>query len=310
MSNCSFKEVNDFMSSIYLVIYIPTFVVGLILNSLALVVFCVMLKKWTESTIYMTNLALMDLLLLLPLPFKMHASMNKWSSDKKTACSFLESLYFVSMYGSIFTIMCISVDRYIGIKHPFKAKVLRSPKKALIVCIVIWVAVWAGTAPVYGFHSEQEPGADVFRCFHGFSKDSWSIPVILNLEIIGFLIPMLVMVFCTIQIIITLKKSEQNRENSQAGIRIIYANLFVFLVSFTPSHLGIFLQFLVRRDFIEDCSSKLNISLFVQVTMCLANVTCCLDAICYYFITKEIRSTSGSFRRSRSHRINSTTTEV
>uniref|UniRef100_W5MAM3 G protein-coupled receptor 55 n=1 Tax=Lepisosteus oculatus TaxID=7918 RepID=W5MAM3_LEPOC len=311
MNNCSYDAVNTFANSLQLVVYIPTFALGLILNSLALFVFCIQLRKWTESTIYMTNLSLMDLLLLLSLPFKMHASQNEWSVNKKMFCTFLESLYFVSTYGSIYTIMCISIDRYIAIKHPFKAKVLRSPKKALIVCAVIWVVVWTGTSPVYSFHKDKD--ANLLRCFHGFSEESWNPAVIINLEIFGFLIPMLVMVFCSIQIIRTLKQSQRNpdMQNNKTCIRIIYANLFVFLVSFTPSHLGIYLQFLVRQNYFKECNTTEKISLFVQITMCLANITCCLDAICYYFITKELRSSSkDNIRRFRSHRVNTIMTEA
>lgn len=54
---------------------------------------------------------------------------------------------------------------------------------------------------------------------------------------------------------------------------------------------------------IEDCGSKAGISLFIQVTMCLSNITCCLDAACYYFIAHEVRNSKKSFRLSRtSHR--------
>ncbi|KYO19964.1 hypothetical protein Y1Q_0021898 [Alligator mississippiensis] len=55
------------------------------------------------------------------------------------------------------------------------------------------------------------------------------------------------------------------------------------------AHLGILLQFLVRQHIIVDCSMKQKISLFIQVSMMLANINCCLDAIGYYFITKEFR---------------------
>ncbi|TNN37797.1 G-protein coupled receptor 55 [Liparis tanakae] len=47
---------------------------------------------------------------------------------------------------------------------------------------------------------------------------------------------------------------------------------------------------------IEDCGSKTRISLLVQTTMCLSNITCCLDALCYYFIAHEVRSPKHGFR--------------
>lgn len=232
------------MKYLELVIYIPIFVFGLILNVVALFVFCVILRKWTESTIYMTSLALMDLLLLFPLPFKMHASNHLWPASLHPLCSVLESLYFVGIYGSIYTIMCIAVDRWVAICHPFKAKQLRSPKAALGICVGVWLLVLVAISPtIYRF---REVGQKEFHCFHSFSEKGWSPVVIVCLQVFGFLVPALVVVYGSVQTIWALQQSGQNSPQSRACVKIIYSSLSAFLLPFTPSHLGIFLQFLVR----------------------------------------------------------------
>ncbi|XP_074860711.1 G-protein coupled receptor 55-like [Carettochelys insculpta] len=281
---CYFDHIEIIMKYFELVIYIPTFIFGLILNLLALWVFCRFWKKWPESSVYMINLAFTDLLLLLSLPFKIYYSMQmgQWS-----LCSFMESLYFVNMYGSIFLIACISLDRYIAIKHPLKAKILRSPRRACITCCCIWVIIWLGSIPIYNFKN-----TDNFRCFHNMSDQTWGMSVILPVEIFGFLIPLTVMVYCSVKIIQTLlnHNHQGKRQADQVTIaQTIAANLIVFIVCFTPAHLGIFLQFLVRQHIIVDCTMKQSITLFVRMAMCLANVSCCLDAFCYYFAAKEFR---------------------
>lgn len=246
-SNCSFSAVDNLMKSLELVIYVPIFVVGFIFNILALFVFCVSLRKWTESTIYMTSLALMDLLLLLPLPFKMHATNHLWSAHLQPVCSVLESLYFFGIYGSIYTIMCIAMDRWVAICHPFKAKQLRTPKAALGTCIAVWGLVLAVIFPTtYQF---RQAGQTNFHCFHRFSDKGWSPPVIICLQVFGFLGPALVVIYCSVQTIWALKVSGQRSPTSQACVKIIYSSLSAFLVPFTPSHLAIFLQFLVRLRF-------------------------------------------------------------
>uniref|UniRef100_A0A8D0HI72 G protein-coupled receptor 55 n=1 Tax=Sphenodon punctatus TaxID=8508 RepID=A0A8D0HI72_SPHPU len=281
---CSFDHIDSLMKKLQLVISIPILIFGLSLNLLAICIFCCFLKKWTESSIYMVNLAFADLLLLLSLPFKMYFSREggQWS-----LCMLTKALYFVNMYGSIFIIASISMDRYIAINHPFKAKLLRSPKKAWVVCGFIWIIVWLSSIPIYDFHN-----TDKVSCFHNMSDKAWGIPTILSVEIFGFLIPLTVVAYCSIKIIQTLlryKKEGEMLAEQMACVRIIAANLMVFIVSFTPVHLGIFLQFLVRQHVIVDCSVKQGISFFLQMTLCLANVNCCLDAICYYFAAKEFR---------------------
>lgn len=236
------------MKALELVIYIPIFVFGLILNIMALLVFCVFLRKWTESTIYMTSLALMDLLLLFPLPFKMHATNHRWSSYLQPLCSGLENLYFVGIYGSIYTIMCIAVDRWVAICHPFKAKTLRSRKVALGTCVAVWILVLAVAAPnIHRFRDDEDK---TFHCFHRFSENGWRPPLIICLQIFGFLIPALVLIYCSVLTIWALKQSGQNSPQSKACVKIIYSSLSAFLLPFTPSHLAIFLQFLVRQTLI------------------------------------------------------------
>ncbi|XP_051989318.1 G-protein coupled receptor 55-like [Xyrauchen texanus] len=308
-NNCSTNAVDNLTKTLDLVIYVPILVFGLPLNIIALFVFCHLLRKWTESSIYMTNLALMDLLLLLQLPFKIHATHHMWAPDKRLFCSFLESLYFVGMYGSIYTIACIALDRYIAIKHPFRAKQVRSRKTAVIACILIWVFVMVAISPIYTFR-EDTPNKVNFRCFHGFSNKGWTTAIIVCLEFFGFLLPAFVLVLCSAQSVHTLKASKSSNPKRQAGVRIIYSSLAAFLIPFTPCHLAILLQYLVRNDFLLDCKHQENIALFIQVSMSLANMTSCLDALCYYFIAKEVRSTKKTVRLSISRARATSTSEV
>ncbi|KAJ8011810.1 hypothetical protein DPEC_G00062110 [Dallia pectoralis] len=298
-TNCSFQGVDKLMEPLQLIIYVPIFVLGTVLNTLALIVFCFVFRKWTESTIYMTNLALMDLLLLAPLPFKMHATNHSWHAQYSTHCSFLEGLYFVGMYGSIYTIACIAVDRWVAICHPFRAKQLRSPRMALGTCVGIWLLVLVATSPVYGF---REQGNEDFYCFRKFSEKGWNPALIGCLLSFGFLGPAMVLVVCSAQAILALRQSGQESPKRRTCVMIIYSSLFAFLVPFTPSHVGILLQFLVHQGVIEDCMAKTKISLLLQVTMSLSNITSCLDAFCYYFIASEVRNSKQriSFRLSRS----------
>ncbi|KAM9322376.1 G-protein coupled receptor 55 [Pholidichthys leucotaenia] len=299
-SNCTTAPVDNLMRYFELVIYIPVFLLGVILNVAALLVFCVVLRKWTESTIYMTSLALIDLLLLFPLPFKMHAANHEWPPNLQQLCSLLESLYFFGIYSSIYTIMCIAMDRWVAICHPFRARQLRSPKMAMGACVGVWVLVVAAIFPtIFRF---RKPVQKNFHCFHEFSKDGWSPEVIICLEVFGFLLPALVVIYCSVQIIWTLQQSGQHSPQSRACVKIIYSSLSAFLVPFTPSHIGILLQFLVHQDQIQDCDTKVGISLFIQLALCLSNITCCLDAVCYYFTAREVRNAKHTFRRSISQR--------
>ncbi|XP_009903106.2 G-protein coupled receptor 55 [Dryobates pubescens] len=280
---CAFTDVDKLAKTLQFGISIPTFVLGLLLNTLALLVFCCFWKKQTKTSVYMINLALADMLLILSLPLKLYYSVTEAPG---LLCAFIQSLYFVNMYVSIFVIVCITIDRYICIRHPFEGRANQSPKWAILICGFIWAVAWLCSSPLYVFQDKT-----CLKCFHNMSDNTWSIPMIVSVEIFGFLIPLTVMVFCCAQNIWTLlnhKSQAESMVESSSSLRVIM-NLVVFLVCFTPIHLGICLQCLVRQHVIKDCSLKQTISLFIQVSMTLANLNCCLDAIFYYFAATEFR---------------------
>ncbi|NXB37925.1 GPR55 protein, partial [Eulacestoma nigropectus] len=282
--NCSFTAIDSLAWTMQLGISIPTFILGLVLNTLALSVFCRFWRKQTKTSVYMISLALADVLLLLSLPLKLYSSVTMVPG---LLCSFIQAPYYVNTYTSIFIIVCITVDRYICIRHPFEGRANQSPRWAVLICCFIWAAAWICSTPIFVFHKKE-----LITCFHNMSDQTWSVPFIVSVEIFGFLIPLAVMVFCSAQTIwILLNHKSQAKKNVEesGSLRVIVINLVVFLVCFTPVHLGICLQCLVRHDVIVDCSLKQTISLFLQVSMTFANLNCCLDAIFYYFAAKEFR---------------------
>ncbi|XP_045723280.3 G-protein coupled receptor 55 [Mirounga angustirostris] len=298
--NCSFRDVDELMKTVQLVVHIPTFLLGLLLNVLAIRGFSTFLKKrWPDyaaTSIYMINLAIFDLLLVLSLPFKM--ALSNVRASLPFFCTLVECFYFISMYGSVFTICFISLDRFLAIQYPFLVSHLRSPRKILGICCTIWVLVWAGSIPIYSFHGKVEK----YTCFHNMSDGTWSAKVFFPLEVFGFLLPMGVMGFCSsrsIHILVGRRDLTRDWVQQKACIWTIAASLAVFVVSFLPVHLGFFLQFLVRNGFIVQCSAKQNISLFLQLSMCFSNINCCLDVFCYYFVIKEFRMDIMAHRPSR-----------
>ncbi|XP_054138962.1 G-protein coupled receptor 55 [Melozone crissalis] len=281
--NCNFTAIDNLAWSVQLGLSIPTSILGLVLNIPALCVFCSFWRNQSKTSVYMISLVLADILLLLSLPLKLYFSA---AEAPGLLCSFIQAPYFVNTYISIFIIVCITVDRYTCIKHPFEGRANQSPRWAVVICCFIWAVAWICSIPIFVFQ-KKEPR----RCFHNMSSQTWSVPYIVSVEIFGFLIPLAVMVFCsaqTIWILLNRNTHDKKKEEEESGsLRVIVINLVVFLVCFTPVHLGILLQCLVRQHVIVGCRVRQTISLFLQVSMTFANLNCCLDAIFYYFAAKE-----------------------
>ncbi|NXK53194.1 GPR35 protein, partial [Chauna torquata] len=135
-------EVNHRVRLTEFALYILIFFFGAIFNALALWVFFFKIKKWTETRVYAINLVFADCFVICTLPFMAYLIWNKSVRDE--LCQFIEAMYFINMVVSIYIISFISIDRYIAIKHPLKARTFRSPLKAALLCGLLWVSVIIG----------------------------------------------------------------------------------------------------------------------------------------------------------------------
>ncbi|KFQ51592.1 G-protein coupled receptor 35, partial [Nestor notabilis] len=265
-----------------LLVYIPVLSLGIPLNVIAFWVFCCKLKRWTETRVYMVNLIVADSFLLFALPFLMYFTKYKHPNDN--LCSTIEKIYFTNMPMSILIITLIAIDRYIAIKFPLKAKILRSPVKSASICGVLWMMLMISSYFHLEFHNKKEK-----FCFRKQSIQ----PSYASLASItfGYFIPLVIVIFCSVQVIKCLKKktvtSPHETKLIQKAIRIISVNLCVFTVCFSPVHIALLSRFVV--DVAGACSLLSEVTACIHICACLANSNCCLDAFCYYFAAKEFQ---------------------
>ncbi|KFQ62526.1 G-protein coupled receptor 35, partial [Pelecanus crispus] len=292
-SNCSVTAYENF-PLIQLCVYIPVLLLGILLNVLALWVFCCKLGKWTETRVYMVNLAVADCLLLFTLPFKTLSQFHQLKVDRW--CLVLEAGYFINRLMSIGIITVVAADRFLAIKYPLKAKVLRSPLKASFASGFLWIVV----SCVMSLIKKLEDRGPEELCFE---KSSLKPSVItLCAIIVGFFIPLIILSYCSIQVIAELMRKKNENCHKEKLIRkavyIVSANMAVFIICFLPLYLGHLLRF-IMDSISSDCSAIQRVSNFVHLASVLANTNCCLDAICYYFVNNEFKEASSKLAKSK-----------
>ncbi|NXK62623.1 GPR35 protein, partial [Sylvietta virens] len=263
-----------------LVVYIPVLALGLPLNAVAFWAFCCKLKRWTETKVYMINLIVADSFLLFTLPFLLYFTKYKHPIDH--LCVAIQNIYFVNMPMSVFIITLIAIDRYIAIKFPLKAMILRSPLKSASICGFLWVilVIYCNFYPA--FQSSWEG-----CCFRRQSVQPKYFSLFYS--ICGYFIPLGIVIFCSVQVIRCLKKkmatSPHETKLFQKAVHIVSVNLCVFAVCFSPFHISLLLRYAVE---IAGARALMpGVVNCIKITACLANCNCCLDAFCYYFAAKE-----------------------
>ncbi|NXE72370.1 GPR35 protein, partial [Cochlearius cochlearius] len=293
-SSCNITAYENF-PLVQLCVYIPVLLLGILLNVLALWVFCWKLDKWTETRVYMVNLAVADCLLLFTLPFKTLTQLHQLKAS--SWCLILEGGYFINRLMSISIITVVAVDRYLAIKYPLKARALRSPLKAALASGFLWIVIICVMSLIKKLEDREQDKL----CFE---KSSVKPSVItLCAIIVGFFIPLIILSYCSIQVITELMRKKNENCHKEKLIRkaiyIVSANMAVFIVCFLPLYLGHLIRF-IMDSISSNCSAIQKVSNFVHLASVLANTNCCLDAICYYFVNKEFKEASPKLARSKS----------
>ena len=112
------------------------------------------------------------------------------------------------MYGSIFTVTAISVQRFLAVRFPFYARRAGSKKGAACVCVAIWLVI-AGVC--LAFREDNAP-----ENFHSCFERSQPLPLdfLMSLELLGYVVPLLTMLLCSSQTIYILDRKSTRLNSS------------------------------------------------------------------------------------------------
>ncbi|TFK09547.1 Neuromedin-U receptor 2 [Platysternon megacephalum] len=122
-------------------VYVLIFVVGVMGNLLVCLVILKHRNMKTPTNYYLFSLAISDLLVLLfGMPLEVY---EMWSNYPflfgPVGCYFKTALFEMVCFASILSMTTLSVERYIAILHPFRAKLDSTRKRALRIIIVLWI---------------------------------------------------------------------------------------------------------------------------------------------------------------------------
>ncbi|XP_026544319.1 G-protein coupled receptor 20 [Notechis scutatus] len=255
------------------------FLMGVVLNSVALYVFCFRIKAKTTSVIYTINLIITDLLVGFSLPVRI--IVHYGAKDCYTCALVHIFTYFVNMYCSILFLTCICIDRYLAIVQVEASRKWRNPNYAKGICVFIWTFATVLTFSILTLAMKFS-----YCC----------IAQILPLMVCEYFFPLIVLTFFTTRIMCALSKPtlmHQSRERRMRAVQLLITVLIIFMICFTPFH--------VRQLAIAiNPAMSYDLSLVVyHVTVTLSSLNSCMDPIVYCFVTNNFQSTMKNiFRKS------------
>ncbi|XP_037371236.1 lysophosphatidic acid receptor 5 [Talpa occidentalis] len=287
----------------HMVVYSLVLATGLPLNALALWVFTRAIRVHSVVSIYMCNLAASDLLFTLSLPLRLsYYALHYWALPD-FMCQVAGAIFQMNMYGSCVFLTLINLDRYVAIVHPLRLRHLRRPRLARRLCLGVWALLLVFSVPAIRVHKPSRcrygDNNTTRLCFEGFGA-MWEgkrlLPLVLLAEVLGFLLPLAAVVYSSGRVFWTLAQPDARRtQRRRKTVRLLLANLVIFLVCFVPYNTTLAVYGLLRgySDKNNQEARKLakQVRDVLMVMVLLASSNCVLDPLVYYFSADGFRNT-------------------
>ncbi|XP_058414957.1 lysophosphatidic acid receptor 5 [Diceros bicornis minor] len=284
---------------LHMVVYSLVLAAGLPLNALALWVFLRALRVHSVVSVYMCNLAASDLLFTLSLPLRLsYYALHYWPSSD-LLCQIAGAIFQMNMYGSCIFLTLINVDRYAAIVHPLRLRHLRRPRVARLLCLGVWALILVFAVPTILVHRPSTcsyRGLQVRLCFESFSDELWKsklLPLVLLAEALGFLLPLVAVVYSSGRVFWTLARSDATQSHRRGKtVRLLLANLVIFLLCFVPYNATLAIYGLLRGNLVvASIAARDQVRRVLMVMVLLAGANCVLDPLVYYFSAEGFRNT-------------------
>uniref|UniRef100_A0A8K9UVN3 Galanin receptor type 1 n=1 Tax=Oncorhynchus mykiss TaxID=8022 RepID=A0A8K9UVN3_ONCMY len=275
------------------VIFGCIFLLGVVGNSLVMIVIGKIKARRNRSTtnIFILNLSIADLLFLLfCVPFQATIySLPEWIFGA-FLCKCVHYLVMVCMLVSIFTLVAMSVDRYIAVVHSKKSPCIRNRRNALTGVCVIWALSFIFSIPVAQHqiltdHPEAPNSSFCWEAWYASaSKHTYKVTIL----VIGYLLPLGLIICCYAKVLFHLhkkmknmsKKSERSKRKTAQTVLLVVA---AFLTCWMPHHIiAMWVEFGVFP--LNDASFALRI-----ISHCLAYGNSCINPILYAFLSENFR---------------------
>uniref|UniRef100_A0A3B5N076 G-protein coupled receptors family 1 profile domain-containing protein n=1 Tax=Xiphophorus couchianus TaxID=32473 RepID=A0A3B5N076_9TELE len=297
-------------------VYVLAFLVGCLGNSLVLSVYLASRQHLPSPYSLIASLALADLCFLVTLPlWATYTAMGYHWPFGQPLCQISSFLTALNMYASVFSLSTLSVERYwvlTGRRHSGHHPLTRCPSRTLWILVAVWVVAAVLALPGLLLRSvreveldpksEDDPGSVVLSCQMDYSmlvgaeleeaeKDRaevwWAAVLSLKSTLIGFLLPLVIMLVCYCSLAQLLSKHfghgpRPDRRRQRRLLRVIVTLVTAFFLCWMPLNVNKTVSILLELGFVPySCSLDQALLAAHPYVTCLAYLNSCLNPLLY-----------------------------
>jgi allatostatin receptor len=276
------------------VIYGMIAVCGFIGNLLVIIVVLSNKPMRNSTNLLIINLAVADLLFIIicvpstAVSFAMH-----WWPLGEFFCKMYQYSVHVTAYASVYTLVFMSLDRYLAVVHPISSMTIRTERNTAIVIICSWIVICTVNIPVALAHEVHEyrlfgenrsacypdlahPNQQVF--YGSFFLFAYSLPLALVCVLYGFMLKRLLY-----GVVPGCQQSAESMRSKRRVSRMVIIVVLIFALSWLPLQI-IFMY----RSFGEPPDSVAFMAV-LMASQCLMYTNSCVNPFLYAFLSENFR---------------------
>ncbi|XP_062901416.1 P2Y purinoceptor 12-like isoform X2 [Mobula hypostoma] len=280
---------------IFSVLYTILFIVGLLMNSLAIWVFFEIPSK-SNFIVYLKNTVVADVLMIVTFLFKIIVeSQFRTPKLQVFVCQVSSVIFYLTMYISIIFLMLISTDRYQKTARPFGRSGICKPRTTKVLSATIWVAMFFLVLPNMLLYKGSTMPVNERKCSSLKTQLGlkWHELVNFVCQII-FWSSLVIIVVCYVLISRELYKSYlKTRGNSNKKKKInlnVFLVLAVFFICFVPFHFARIPYTLSQTRDAFRCSVQVALYYIKEGTLSMIALNACFDPLIYFFLCRSFKN--------------------
>ena len=255
------------------------------------------------TNILIINLAVADLLfIVMCVPFTaVSYAITVWPFGS-VFCKIYQYALNVTAYASVYTLVLMSVDRYLAVVHAISSMAYRNERNAYVVIGILWATIMAMNVPVLYdhehvsytyigelrsaclnlkiYHDSQVQGRIFYGCFFAFG---YVLPLTTVCVLYGRLLRRLLY-----RATPGLSRSAESMRNKRRVTYMVVVVVVMFALCWLPVHVMFLIQYFGPPN-----QSMTFVSVRIAST-CFAYMNSCINPLLYAFLSENFRK---SFRR-------------
>ncbi|KAK3579238.1 hypothetical protein CHS0354_033310 [Potamilus streckersoni] len=286
----------------YVRIIVPTIfglivVVGLFGNLLVILVVLSNQQMRNTTNVLIVSLAVADLsFIIFCVPFTATAyALPVWPFGD-IWCRIVQYLLHVCAYASVYTLVLMSLDRYLAVVHPITSMSLRTVRNTYFAVVIIWIIIFLGNIPllyqytemVYDYYGEtrsaclnnvsfEDPHVMkiVSSCFFAFG---YVLPLTLVCLLYGLMLKRLLY-----GIVPGVSQRAESMRSKKRVTKMIVIVVVVFALCWLP------IQIIFILQAFGPYSTDIHTAAAQFAANCLAYMNSCVNPILYAFLSDNFR---------------------